>query len=116
MKDFSIDNSKKLNLVELQELVTEWRKHNFPAANTDSQLKGVVEELGELVHADLKESQNIRKMDYTKLEMDGAGDMIIFLLNYCDMKGFTLEAAIKLAWEEASKRDWIKYPKNGVNE
>ena len=47
---------------------------------------------------------------------DAIGDMIIFTLNYCNKKGFNFEECIRMAWEEASKRDWIKYPKNGVNE
>jgi NTP pyrophosphatase (non-canonical NTP hydrolase) len=118
MKDFNIDNSKKLDLVNLQRICVEWRKYNFPKSTADQQFKGVVEELGELSHADLKAEQGIRQdgIDPITKEMDAAGDLVIYLLNFCDMKGFTLEAAIKLAWQEACIRDWIKYPKNGLTE
>ena len=107
-----------LDFRSLQDEVTAWRKHNFPKADSASQFKGVVEELGELAHADLKHGQKIRsgEGDYYLKKMDAVGDMIIFLLNYCDLEGLDFEGSVKFAWSEASKRDWIKFPKNGVSE
>ena len=48
MENFNLVNTKTLNLKELQSKVVAWRQYNFPNANSDSQLKGVMEELGEL--------------------------------------------------------------------
>ena len=104
-----------LNLKELQLECKKWHEHNFPDSDDTSQLLGICEEAGELCHAHLKESQRIRKMDYAHAQMDAVGDMIIFTMNYCNKKGFDIEACIKMAWEEASERDWIKYPENGIS-
>ena len=116
MENFNLVNTKTLNLKELQSKVVAWRQYNFPNANSDSQLKGVMEELGELVHADLKESQGIRQQDYYSAKVDSVGDMIIFLLNYCEMNNIDFEVAVRTAWNEACTRDWITYPKNGRTE
>jgi NTP pyrophosphatase (non-canonical NTP hydrolase) len=105
-----------MNLEQIKLAIKQWRDYNFPKATAESQLLGVVEELGELSHAHLKESQGIRKMDYRHAKQDAIGDMMIFLLNYCELQDLDVMECINIAWAEASKRDWVKYPKNGVSE
>ena len=41
-----------MDLCLLQEELNTWLNYNFPDTTSDKQLKGVMEELGELCHAD----------------------------------------------------------------
>lgn len=104
------------DIEKLQKECKVWHEHNFPRSDATSQLLGICEEAGELCHAHLKQQQGIRKMDYTHAQMDAIGDMVIFALNYCNKKGYSFMECVDMAWEEASKRDWIEYPKNGMTE
>jgi NTP pyrophosphatase (non-canonical NTP hydrolase) len=105
------------NLNNLQIDLKPWLFHNFPEATSDQQLKGVMEELGELCHADLKCEQKIR--DYTSKKTDDAikdaiGDLVIYLCNYCTTKGIVFNDCIDIAFNEIIKRDWVKYPIDGL--
>ena len=73
-------------------------------------LLGTVEEIGELSHAQLKGEQGIRHTPEEILEKkkDAIGDVIIYLINYCNGQGFTLTECINLAWNEVKDRDWTK--------
>lgn len=102
-----------MNLEILQEDVKKWLAHNFPEATADEQFKGVVEELGELARADLKTEQGIRGFtpEIGKLKsMDAIGDIVIYLINYCNVKGYSFLDCIAMAWSDVSKRDWIAHP------
>jgi len=104
---------------ELQNRLQIWLNHNFPNTTSDQQFKGVVEELGELSHADLKGEQGIRGYDKTKTEeeiKDAVGDLVIYLCNYCTTKNINFKECVDIAFSEVIGRDWIKYPKNGVKE
>jgi hypothetical protein len=47
-------------LKQLQKEIGEWRSKNFPNTEKWEPLVGIMEELGELSHAHLKQFQNIR--------------------------------------------------------
>ncbi len=103
-----------LNLNDLQIECKNWCQHNFPNAKPYQPLLGVAEEVGELCHIHLKQEQGIRNAKFEDKE-DAIGDIVIFLIDYCNRNGINLEKAIYTAWNTASKRDWIKYPLNGIN-
>jgi len=106
-----------MDLKQLQRESKIWSAHNFPIAESWMPLMGATEEIGELCHIHLKSAQGIRKVDNVKeLKMDAIGDVIIYLADYCNRSGLDLQESVELAWEEASKRDWIKFSKNGVSE
>jgi len=96
--------------------MTNWLNHNFPNTTSDQQLKGVMEELGELCHADLKQEQGIRGYNKEKSEAeikDAVGDIIIYLTGYCIKKEVLISDCIETALNEVLKRDWIKNPETG---
>ena len=104
-----------LTLEQLQSEGWKWVQHNFPGGKPYQPLLGVVEETGELAHAHLKMEQGIRNTTQADKE-DAIGDIIIYLADYCNRNGIDIQHALELAWETASKRDWVKYPKNGRTE
>ena len=98
---------------EFQVRLGVWLRHNFPNATPDHQLKGVMEELGELCHADLKADQGIRGYTKEKAEAeikDAVGDIVIFLCNYCTTKRIDFSECVNMAFDEVMKRDWKKNP------
>jgi len=106
-----------MTLDEIQETSREWRRLNFPANTRDEQFMGMVEEIGEISHALLKNKQGIRGFDdpvkFESAVMDGLGDLIIFACGFADHLGITLSQAVALAWAEVQERDWITAPDNG---
>ncbi len=49
-----------MNILEMQENHRKWSQHNFPKTLPHQPLLGMLEELGELSHAHLKNEQMIR--------------------------------------------------------
>ena len=103
-----------INLTKLQEEIYVWAKRNFAIEQAKDQFTGMVEELGELAHTILKQKQRIRKIDHDD-EKDAIGDLFIFLCNYCSLRNIEIEKVIDETWKKVKKRDWIKYPFNGVD-
>jgi NTP pyrophosphatase (non-canonical NTP hydrolase) len=104
----------KIDINNLQAIVKEWTDHNFPTALPWQPLVGAMEELGELSHAHLKEFQGIRNKNFKEAKEDSIGDIIVFLADYCNRNGLELSHCVEVAWDTASKRDWIKYPSDGL--
>ena len=104
-----------LTLERLQKEGLDWVQHNFPGGKPYQPLLGVAEEVGELCHAHLKYEQGIRNTTKADKE-DAIGDIIIYLADYCNRNGIDLTESLEAAWRTASKRDWIKFPKNGRTE
>lgn len=101
---------------ELQLLTGEWRYKNFPPDKREAfhQMMGVVEETGEIAHALLKLSQDIRgNEDLEDKLMDSIGDLVIYLCGVCDARDLTLFECVNRAWLEVKDRDWVKYPDTG---
>lgn len=106
-------------LAHVQKFHAKWLEHNFPDTNADQQFKGMIEEIGELAHADLKREQGIRDIDsedHKRKVEDAVGDIVMYLCGWCTKRGINLKDAINRAWDEISMRDWRKYPKNGRTE
>lgn len=84
-----------LMLSKLRSETGEWRDMNFPTANHRDQLLGVIEELGELSHAHLKEAQGIRGSaeEHQHDAKDAIGDLIIYLTGYAQYVGVNIADA-----------------------
>jgi len=96
-------------LPKLQAEMKRWVEYNFTETNSVEQFLGVVEEVGELAHAIVKLHQGIRGDAETleAEERDAIGDIVIFLMNYCNFRGYDFEKIVALTWENVvSKRDW----------
>lgn len=111
------------NVFEFQERVRLWNEYNFPNKKladrpSDQPLKGIVEELGELAHADLKEQQGIRgtKAELDEEAKDALGDMLVYMADYATQRGWSLADCMAKAWNDIRERDWIHFPKNGRTE
>lgn len=106
-----------MDLNQLQREHDEWVDHNFPVETTHQAFLGMVEEMGELAHAILKSEQGIRGMSSAAAydaKVDAVGDLVIFLAGFCTRHGIVLAHAVEQTWEEVKKRDWVKYPENGL--
>lgn len=49
-------------------------------------------------------------------QIDAVGDIAIFLINFCNRKGWSFGRILADTWEIVSKRDFVKFPKNGLTE
>ncbi len=100
---------------QLQEEVQTWQEYNFGTHDAIDPLLGAVEELGELAHAHLKESQGIRgHPEALQLEArDAVADCIVYLTDYCSVRGWDLDEIMRETWDQVKQRDWKKYPMTG---
>lgn len=95
-----------LNLTELQHEVEEWHDKTFGDSPSWSYLLGLQEELGELSHSYLKRFQNIRvDEDHNLAIKDAIGDIVIFLLGFCNSEGLFLEDELMTTWTKVRARD-----------
>jgi len=69
-------------LSEIQAELKVWTLYNFGQQESIIPIMGMIEELGELTHAHLKELQGIRKSDFLADKKDAIADITIYLLNY----------------------------------
>lgn len=105
----------------LQQRRNAWVAHNFPERGEGNfnglvvGLMGATEELGELAHHILKRDQGIRKEDHDAQIKDAVGDIIIYLMGIATHEGFDIGEVLVETWEQVEKRDWIKFPGNGVD-
>jgi len=88
---------------------------NFPGTNSIEQFLGVVEEVGELSHALLKLSQGIRGKPSKLREdsMDAVGDIMIFLMGFCNEMQWDLDTILNTTWDHVAKRNWVNNPLTG---
>lgn len=117
-----------MELSGLQQSQGVWQEYNFPNTTAELALLGITEEYGELIeallvgtavaklsHAVLKSKQGVRG-DKSTLVRDAVGDIVIYLAAFCNKYGISLDECVTDAWTEVFKRDWVKFPKNGVSE
>lgn len=105
-------------LDRLQEELHKWREGNFePKTLTPlHQIIGMGEELGELCHHMLKQEQGIRGdwIEHEREGMDAVGDLMIFCMGLCSLKGWNFGVILKTTAEEVLGRDWKSDPKKGI--
>ncbi len=111
------EENVEMNLSILQEQHKKWLDYNFPNADSQQQFLGIVEEVGELSHAILKRSQDIRgdESQHNEDIEDAIGDIIIFICGFCTRENVDLSHCLSKTWKQVSKRDWVKFPGNGVD-
>ncbi len=103
-------------LSEIQAEIKEWSAKNFGSDNPASwKLLGIVEEVGELSHSELKSLQNIRgsKEVHEEEGKDAVGDILIYLLDFCSRKEWDAGELLNKTWEKVKQRDWKKDPEHG---
>lgn len=102
--------------------IAEWNEDNFGKLKDVPQnryrtLLGIGEEVGELMHAHLKEEQGIRGYNASRAyaeKCDALGDIFVYMCAYAHFNGIDLERAIHDTWEKVvSKRDWKERPDEG---
>lgn len=95
----------------------QWAEYNFGEISTAESLIGMSEELGELSHAYLKKRQNIRtNEDHEENMRDAIGDLLIYLLGFCNSKGYDASEILEKTWDSVKQRDWVNFPHNGMTE
>lgn len=102
----------------LSAAISTWSHYNFPKQDCADPLIGMYEEAGELSHAFLKNKQGIRgSTEQHYLDMaDAVGDIVVYLIDFCNRNDLDFANCIFDAWHQVSKRDWQKYPKDGLKE
>lgn len=119
-----------LSLDQFQTEQNEWRLRNFPGTKDPALvLIGVVEELGELAdehmisslmllmvtsklgalaHSHLKAAQGIRgtQEEHDAKARDSIGDMLVYMADYCNRRGWNLQEILETTWSEVRARDW----------
>lgn len=105
----------KVAELPIQNQVAEWATRNFGSDRPAYQrLLGAVEEIGELAHAHLKQEQNIRVgEDHEAGAKDAIGDVVIYLLDYCEIRGWNFEQIVEQTWDVVKLRDWINDSSSG---
>ena len=106
-----------MDLVRLQQLHGEWALKNFPDSTPDHALIGMVEEVGELAHAHLKQIQKIRGTyeEHRAQKADAIGDILMYLLHYATLERFDMDSLVQKVWEDINKRDWLRNRVDGVS-
>ena len=106
-----------MNLLTLQREVGEWSRKNFPNNLPHHPLLGLAEEVGELSHAHLKGEQGIRhsSKEIESMKADAVGDIIIYLVDYCERNGLLLQGCVDTTWALVQQRDWQKNPNGAHN-
>lgn len=96
-------------LSSFQHQVATWSKDNFGDQSFMLPLLGVGEEVGELNHAVLKNIQGIRTDEnHTEQAEDAVGDIVVYLADFCERYGLSLENCVREAWNIVQHRDWKK--------
>jgi NTP pyrophosphatase (non-canonical NTP hydrolase) len=104
-------------LQRIQEEHTKWSMDNFDEQDVFKMLAGVMEELGELAHALLKQSQGIRGsyQEHEEAGKDAVGDIVIFIIAVCMIKSWDLTTIIQDVWTKVvKKRNWKENKEDGL--
>lgn len=106
-----------MTIGQIQEEVFEWSKRNFGNQPSWRPLLGAVEEVGELAHAYLKQSQGIRvNEDHRAAMVDAVADTVIFLMDFCAREGIDIQDAVEQTWAVVKQRDWTAHKAKGVGD
>jgi NTP pyrophosphatase (non-canonical NTP hydrolase) len=92
----------------LQARHAKWARANFPDEMPRDVFLGVVEEVGEWSHAILKSHQGIRgtAAEHEAAERDAIGDVLQYVMHYCDLRGWSLADIVLATMDHVHKRDW----------
>lgn len=92
-----------------------WEHLNFGDTPVTYPMLGMTEELGELSHAVLKNLQGIRGKEEINREeeMDALGDILIYMISFCNKRGYNLEEILTTTWNHVRQRNWTDNPTTG---
>lgn len=95
------------NFTKLEALVLDWAKERkiIPNATPVAQLLKAVSEMGELADAE-------NKGDLVAIQ-DAVGDILVCLINYCELRGMTMNQCLAAAYDQIKDRKGTLLP-NGV--
>ena len=103
-----------ISLERLQHELKPWVERNYGSRPAYWPLLGVGEEVGELMHAHLKQEQGIRKgEDHIANAKDAVGDIMVYLADYCNARGWDMQEILDETWAKVRERDWVKDPVRG---
>ena len=107
--------TKDFNLRTFQEEHAAWVKTNFGFHDWRDPFMGVVEEIGELSHALLKQKQGIRgtHAEHEAAAKDAVADIVIYLSDLCTTRGWDFAELVEDGWLEVKLRNWKKHPQDG---
>lgn len=99
-----------MSFLDLQVQLDPWVRKNFGSAPSWHALLGMVEEIGELAHAYLKQAQGIRGTDHEleAKQKDAVADIMIFCADFCNKKGWNMQEIIEEVLPKVLARDWTK--------
>lgn len=105
-----------MSLAQVQTESRRWRNRNFPGHTPEDAIFGMMEEMGELVHAFLKRKQGIRgtAQEHSLAIEDALCDWIIYACGLADHEGIDLEPALAATWQRVGSRDWQKNKTDGT--
>ena len=134
----STKRAQTKTLSDIQKELGEWATTNFGKRRTEElRLIGMSEEIGELVtqvlemvvpvlhlvrengvlsHSHLKEKCGIRGTpeQHQAKARDAIGDIFLFMADYCNLRGWSVEEIIQTTWDEVKQRNWIDDPQGGL--
>jgi len=89
---------------ELETAIIDWAKarHIIPNATPMSQFLKAVAEMGELADA-------VNKLDGRGI-IDGVGDVMVCLINFCELQGIKLTDCLEYAYDEIKDRKGTLLP------
>jgi NTP pyrophosphatase (non-canonical NTP hydrolase) len=94
-----------MDLRQLEKEVTAWHKEKFPLATKEDLLFKLVEEVGELFEAALREKQNPnREIEFQVKQSDALGDIVIVLAAFAGRLGYVLDLCVQCSWNEVRTR------------
>ena len=104
-----------MHISTFQREVLEWVLKNFNVDDPTDPLLGVVEEVGELAHAILKQKQGIRGTfeEHEAAAKDAVGDICVYLADLCGRRGWDLEDIMVETLNHIKQRDWKARPTTG---
>ncbi len=112
-----------LTFKQLQEENCEWVKRNFNVQRPNREdgwkpVFGVMEEVGELSHSLLKQSQGIRGSteEHEANAQDAIGDITVFLADVCSAYGWDYQEIVENVWNTVKQRNWNNNKTNGRSE
>jgi NTP pyrophosphatase (non-canonical NTP hydrolase) len=92
------------DLNELRVLISKWAYDRgiYEHSTANAQLLKAMSEMGELADAEVKDNDGDK--------IDAVGDIVVCLINYAEMSGFTLNAALSMAYDEIKDRKGYMVP------
>jgi len=108
-----------VDLTKLQVERENWVHRNFPGDELVDSILGAAEEVGELSHHYLKNKQGIRggdTVDHEAEMADAVADCVIYLAGVASHLGLDFGVLVQETWDQVKQRDWVEYPKNGVDQ